>query len=64
MTELEPELPSVQGDRVQLQQIILNLLVNAISAMQDTAAPLFTSPYLWTRGIKHDRREAGRIRGG
>jgi signal transduction histidine kinase len=28
-----PELPRVQGDRVQLQQVMLNLIVNAIQAM-------------------------------
>jgi signal transduction histidine kinase len=31
--ELAPALPAVLGDRVQLQQVIMNLLVNAIQAM-------------------------------
>src|SRR4029077_16946830 len=31
--ELEPSLPEVSGDRVQLQQVLLNLLVNAMDAM-------------------------------
>ena len=31
--ELAPALPPVLGDRVQLQQVIMNLLVNAIQAM-------------------------------
>ena len=31
--ELAPDLPEVAGDRVQLQQVILNLLLNAIEAM-------------------------------
>ena len=31
--ELEPRLPRIQGDRVQLQQVMLNLIVNAIQAM-------------------------------
>jgi two-component system, LuxR family, sensor kinase FixL len=32
-TELAAELPSVIGDRVQLQQVILNLIMNAVEAM-------------------------------
>jgi signal transduction histidine kinase len=32
-TQLAEALPAIQGDRVQLQQVILNLLVNAIEAM-------------------------------
>ncbi|QKK28143.1 AAA family ATPase [Rhizobium indicum] len=32
-TEFATSLPSVQGDRVQLQQVILNLIMNAIEAM-------------------------------
>ena len=32
-TELAPQLPAVQGNRVQLQQAILNFIVNAMEAM-------------------------------
>ena len=32
-TKLAPDLPLVQGDRVQLQQVILNLIINAVEAM-------------------------------
>ena len=32
-TELVESLPAIQGDRVQLQQVLLNLLFNAIEAM-------------------------------
>jgi two-component system sensor kinase FixL len=33
-TELATHLPPVQGDRVQLQQVVLNLVVNGIEAMK------------------------------
>jgi PAS domain S-box-containing protein len=35
--ELAPELPPVPGDRVQLQQVIINLMLNGIEAMAETA---------------------------
>jgi signal transduction histidine kinase len=34
-TELTGELPPVLGDRVQLQQVILNLVMNGIEAMEN-----------------------------
>jgi len=34
-TELEAELPQVMGDRVQLQQVLMNLIMNSIDAMKD-----------------------------
>jgi signal transduction histidine kinase len=33
-TEFAPALPMILGDRVQLQQVIINLLMNGIEAMQ------------------------------
>ena len=39
-TELAPELPNVKTDRVQLQQVFMNLMLNAIEAMKDTAGEL------------------------
>ena len=36
-TELANDLPSIRGDRVQLQQVILNLIVNAIEAMSEVS---------------------------
>ncbi len=35
-TEFEPRLPKVKTDRVQLQQVIVNLVLNAIEALQST----------------------------
>lgn len=34
-TELASDLPSVTGDRIQLQQVVLNFVINAIEAMGD-----------------------------
>ena len=36
-TQLADDLPILQGDRVQLQQVILNLIVNAIQAMSSVS---------------------------
>jgi PAS domain S-box-containing protein len=36
-TSVAEELPPVLGDRIQLQQVVLNLLTNAIEAMRDVA---------------------------
>jgi signal transduction histidine kinase len=36
-TELAGALPLIEGDRVELQQVILNLIINAIEAMSGTS---------------------------
>jgi signal transduction histidine kinase len=36
--ELAPDLPSVQGDRVQLQQVVLNLVLNGLEALRPPGA--------------------------
>src|SRR4030088_3262338 len=33
--ELAADLPQVRGDRVQLQQVMMNLIMNGIDAMKD-----------------------------
>jgi signal transduction histidine kinase len=34
-TELSEDLARIMGDRVQLQQVLMNLMINAIEAMKD-----------------------------
>jgi signal transduction histidine kinase len=38
--EFEPEMPYILADRVQLQQVLMNLMLNAIEAMKDTGGEL------------------------
>jgi PAS domain S-box-containing protein len=38
VTEVDPKLPLVMGDQIQLQQVLLNLIMNAFEAMGETPA--------------------------
>jgi C4-dicarboxylate-specific signal transduction histidine kinase len=38
-TELAADLPRVTGDRLQLQQVVMNLMINGIDAMKDVDGP-------------------------
>jgi signal transduction histidine kinase len=50
--DLDPELPRIVGDRTQLQQVIVNLVVNAVQAMTDS----MTAPHnmLVRTGVSSD----------
>jgi PAS domain S-box-containing protein len=39
-SELAPELPNITADRVQLQQVFMNLMLNAIEAMKNAGGEL------------------------
>jgi signal transduction histidine kinase/CheY-like chemotaxis protein len=42
-TDLSPELPRTTADRVQLQQVLMNLMLNGIESMQDTGGELIVA---------------------
>jgi signal transduction histidine kinase len=56
-TELAEDLPLISGDRVQLQQVVLNLLMNAIEAMSvaEGARELWVSTRKVTAGVMPKR---------
>jgi len=51
-TDLAAELPEVTADRVQLQQVMMNLMLNGIEAMKDSGGELT---------IKSERGENGEL---
>ena len=61
--ELAESLPHIQGDRVQLQQVILNLMINAIQAMSDLAGGErelhVTTELITSEGVRVGVRDSG-----
>ena len=61
-TQLAEGLPPVQGDRVQLQQVLLNLIINAIEAMRDVGKKqreLLVSTRHGPDGVSVEVRDSG-----
>src|ERR1700722_14754051 len=61
--ELAESLPHIQGDRVQLQQVILNLMINSIQAMSDLAGGErelhVTTELIASEGVRAGVRDSG-----
>jgi C4-dicarboxylate-specific signal transduction histidine kinase len=61
-TQLAEGLPRVQGDRVQLQQVLLNLIINAIEAMREVGErerELLVSSRKEPDGVSVEVRDSG-----
>ncbi len=56
--ELEPNLPSVDGDPIQLQQVLLNLIINSVEAIGGKPGAITIST--WLRTLDED--QLGRYR--
>jgi C4-dicarboxylate-specific signal transduction histidine kinase len=60
--QLTDRLPSIQGDRVQFQQVILNLIINAIQAMSnltDGIRELYIGTHGDDKGVRIAVRDTG-----
>jgi C4-dicarboxylate-specific signal transduction histidine kinase len=61
-TQLAEGLPRVEGDRIQLQQVLLNLIINAIEAMRDVGEEereLLISSHNEPDGVSVEVRDSG-----
>jgi signal transduction histidine kinase len=61
--EFAESLPHIQGDRVQLQQVLLNLMINSIQAMSDLAGRerelRVTTELIASEGVRVGVRDTG-----
>jgi PAS domain S-box-containing protein len=58
-TELAPNLPAVRANRVQLQQVLMNLMVNGIEAMKGNGGELIVTTESAGNGIKVSVSDTG-----
>jgi PAS domain S-box-containing protein len=49
-TDLAADLPKIKADRVQLQQVLMNLMLNGIEAMKETGGVLTVKSHLGENG--------------
>jgi PAS domain S-box-containing protein len=49
-TDIAPDLPQITADRVQLQQVLMNLMLNSIEAMKETGGVLTVKSQLGRNG--------------
>jgi PAS domain S-box-containing protein len=58
-TELAAELPKITADRVQLQQVFMNLMLNAIEAMKDSGGELTVKSQLQDGQLQYSICDTG-----
>ena len=58
-TELVAELPKIEADRVQLQQVFMNLILNGIEAMKDSGGDLTVKSELQDGQLQFSVSDAG-----
>jgi signal transduction histidine kinase len=58
-TDLSTELPKIMADRVQLQQVFMNLMLNAIEAMKDSGGELTVKSELQDGQLKFSVSDRG-----
>src|SRR6266849_973557 len=58
-TELAAELPKITADRVQLQQVFMNLMLNAIEAMKDSGGELTVKSQLQDSQLQFSVSDTG-----
>jgi signal transduction histidine kinase len=58
-TELSAELPKIMADRVQLQQVFMNLMLNAIEAMTYSSGELTVKSQLQDGQLQFSVRDTG-----
>jgi PAS domain S-box-containing protein len=58
-TDLSAELPKIMVDRVQLQQVFMNLMLNGIEAMEDSGGELTVKSQLQDGQLQFSVRDTG-----